>query len=189
MLCFWKIHSARPSPLPSCFGAGVPERLSAGACPATLRVHVAALSACHDLIDWDPVKKHPLVTHFICEAKWLRPPGRVIVPSWDILCSAWGSGWDFEQLELATVKLLTVKIVFLMAITSLKKIGDFRHPAKILPLDYFAPSLWLSSWSSILDHASSPSWSLLSSAIHYARSGKTSLTVSSPCPSDLCPLR
>lgn len=35
----------------------------------------------------------------------------------------------FEQLELATVKLLTVKKVFLMAITSLKRIGDFRRPA------------------------------------------------------------
>lgn len=35
----------------------------------------------------------------------------------------------FEQLESATVKLLTVKMVFLMAITSLKRIVDFHHPA------------------------------------------------------------
>ncbi len=85
---FLKDPLCRPSPLPSCFSAGVPERLSAGACPATLRVCVAALSACHDLIDWDPVGKQPLVAHFICEAKRLRPPGRVIVPLWDFWCSA-----------------------------------------------------------------------------------------------------
>ncbi len=57
------------------------EKLSSGTCPGTLRVYVAAISACHVLIDGVSVGKHPLVARFIRGAKRLRPPTRVTVPS------------------------------------------------------------------------------------------------------------
>ncbi len=48
------------------------EKLSSGTCPGTLRVYVAAISACHVLIDGVSVGKHPLVARFIRGAKRLR---------------------------------------------------------------------------------------------------------------------
>lgn len=55
------------------------EKLSAGTC--TLRVFVAAITACHALIDGVSIGKHPLIACFIHGARHLRPPARVKVPS------------------------------------------------------------------------------------------------------------
>ncbi len=59
------------------------EKLSSGTCPGTLRIYVAAISACHALIDGVSVGKHPLVTRFIRRAKRLRLLTRETVPSWE----------------------------------------------------------------------------------------------------------
>uniref|UniRef100_A0A9J8DJL5 Uncharacterized protein n=1 Tax=Cyprinus carpio carpio TaxID=630221 RepID=A0A9J8DJL5_CYPCA len=48
------------------------EKLSTGTCPATLKVYVAALSACHALIDGMPLGRHPLLSRFL--------PARHLVP-------------------------------------------------------------------------------------------------------------
>lgn len=88
---------------------------------------MATILACHTLIDWDSVRKHSLVTHFIRGAKRLRLPTRATVPSWNLSIELEGLvGAPFEPLESAPVKLLTLKMVFLMAITSLKRIGDLQ---------------------------------------------------------------
>ncbi len=50
------------------------EKLSSGTCPGTLRVYVAAISACPVLIDEVSVGKHPLVARFIQVSGWGRPP-------------------------------------------------------------------------------------------------------------------
>ncbi len=116
------------------------EKLSSGTCPGTLRDYVSTISACHALIDRVSVRKHPLVACFIHGAKQLRSPTRVTVPSWDLAVVLEGLvGTSFEPLESATVKLLTLKIVFLMAITSLKRNGDLQA-LSVLPscLDFEA---------------------------------------------------
>ncbi len=118
------------------------EKLSSGTCPGTLRVYVAAISACHVLIDGVSVGKNPLVARLIREAKRLRPPARATVPSWDLAIVLEGLvGTPFESLESAPVRFLTLNMFFLMAITSLKRIGDFQA-VSISPscLD-FAPGL------------------------------------------------
>ncbi len=118
------------------------EKLSSGTCPGTLRVYVAAISACHVLIDGVSVGKHPLVARFIQGAKRLRPPTRATVPSWDLAIVLEGLvTTPFEPLESAPVRFLTLKMFFLMAITYLKRVGDLQA-LSILPscLD-FAPGL------------------------------------------------
>ncbi len=95
------------------------EKLSPCTCPGTLRFYVGAISACHTLIDRVSVGEHPLVTRSICEAKQMRLPTIATVHLWDLavklLCTR--SGWDpFEPLELAPVRFLTLKMVFLMVI-------------------------------------------------------------------------
>jgi hypothetical protein len=103
------------------------EKLSAGTCPSTLRVYVAVFSACHALVDGVSLGKHPLLARFIRGAKRLRPPVRTKIPSWDLAIVLEGLvETPFEPLESACDKLLTLKMVFLMAITSLKRIGDMQ---------------------------------------------------------------
>ncbi|KAI2668821.1 Transposon Ty3-G Gag-Pol polyprotein [Labeo rohita] len=103
------------------------EKLSTGTCPATLRGYVAALSACHALIDGAPLGSHPLLSRFLRGARRLRPPVKTKIPSWDLAIVLEGLvGTPFEPLESASDKLLTLKMVFLMAITSLKRIGDMQ---------------------------------------------------------------
>ncbi len=118
------------------------EKLSSDTCPGTLRVYVAAISACRVLIDGVSVGKHPLVARFIRGAKRLRPPTRATVPSWDLAIVLKGLIMTpFEPLESAPIRFLTLKMFFLMAITSLKRIGDLQA-LSISPscLD-FAPGL------------------------------------------------
>ncbi len=118
------------------------DKLSSGTCPGTLRVYVAAISACHVLIDGVSVGKHPLVARYIRGAKRLRPPTRATVPLWDLAIVLEGLVMTpFEPLESAPVRFLTLKMFFLMAITSLKRVGDLQA-LSISPscLD-FAPGL------------------------------------------------
>ncbi len=71
--------------------------------------------------------KHPLVARFIRGAKRLRPPNRATVPSWDLAIVLEGLVMTpFEPLESAPIRFLTLKMVFLMAITSLKRIMDLQ---------------------------------------------------------------
>ncbi len=49
---------------------GLERRLS----PSTLKVHAAAISACHDHIDGKSVGKHDLVFRFLRGVRWLNPP-------------------------------------------------------------------------------------------------------------------
>ena len=88
-------------------------KLSSGTGPSTLRTYVAAISACHGLIDGISVGKHPLVARFIRGAKRLRPPTRATVPSWDLAIVLEGlAGPPFEPLESAPDRLLTLKMFF-----------------------------------------------------------------------------
>ncbi len=103
---------------------------------------MAAISACHVLIDGVFVGKHLLVARFIRGVKRLRLLNRATVPSWDLAIVLEGLVMTpFEPLESAPIRFLTLKMFFLMAITSLKRIGDLQA-LSISPscLD-FAPGL------------------------------------------------
>ncbi|XP_051759480.1 uncharacterized protein LOC127517619 isoform X1 [Ctenopharyngodon idella] len=98
------------------------EKLSTGTCPATLRVYVAALSACHAPVD--------------------GVPSRTRIPSWDLAIVLEGLvETPFEPLESVSDKLLTLKMFFLMAITSLKRIGDLQALSVVPSCLDFAPGM------------------------------------------------
>ncbi len=73
------------------------------------------------------VGRHPLVTRFLRGALRLRPPVRSRIPPWDLavvlnaLCRP-----PFEPIEEITDRHLTLKTVFLLAISSLKRVGDLQ---------------------------------------------------------------
>lgn len=100
------------------------EKLSAGICPTTFRVFVAAIADCHALIGGVSVGIHPLIPHFIHGARLLRPPVREKVLLWDIAVVLEGLiNNPFEPLRSVPVKHLTLKIVFLMLSHHLREIG------------------------------------------------------------------
>ncbi len=100
-------------------------RLSTGLTHSTLKVYVAAISAYHASLGGQSVGRHPLVTCFLRGALRLRPPVRSRIPPWDLavvldaLCRH-----PFEPIEEISDRHLTLKTVFLLAISSLKRVGD-----------------------------------------------------------------
>ncbi|KAI2667921.1 hypothetical protein H4Q32_004531 [Labeo rohita] len=103
------------------------DRLSAGLTHSTLKVYVAAIAAYHAPLGGLSVGKNPLVTRFLRGALRLRPPVRPHVPTWDLsvvleaLCRP-----PFEPIEEISDRLLTIKTVLLLALSSLKRVGDLQ---------------------------------------------------------------
>ncbi len=116
------------------------DRFSAGLTPSTLRVYVAAIVAFHAPLDVGPLRRHQLVVRFLRGAWRMRPATRSRVPTWDLAVVLEGlSLAPFEPLELAMAKNLTFKMVFLLAITSLKRVGDLQALAISPTCLEFAP--------------------------------------------------
>ncbi len=102
------------------------ERLTAGAAATTLRVYVAAIAAQREL-DEIPLGRHRLVSAFMRGARRLRPVRPTAVPSWDLSVVLEGLVMaPFEPLESASDRILTLKVVLLLALTSLKRVGDLQ---------------------------------------------------------------
>ncbi len=73
----------------------------------------------HTYIDGVSVGRHPLV-QFLQGSQGLRPFRPARVPSWDLSIVLQGlSGHLFEPLETVTEKILTLKTILLLALSSL----------------------------------------------------------------------
>ncbi len=100
---------------------------SAGLSHSTLRVYVAAIASYHAPMGGQSVGKDPLITRFLRGVMRLRPRLRSRVPPWDLavvveaLCKP-----PFEPIEEVSERLLTLKTVLLLAISSLKRVGDLQ---------------------------------------------------------------
>ncbi len=117
------------------------ERLTAGAAATTLRVYVAAIAARREL-DEIPLGRHQLVSAFMRGARRLRPVRPTAVPSWDLSVVLEGLVTaPFEPLESALDRILTLKVVLLLALTSLKRVGDLQAFSVSETCMDFAPGL------------------------------------------------
>ncbi|KAL0161370.1 hypothetical protein M9458_045095, partial [Cirrhinus mrigala] len=118
------------------------DRLSAGLSHSTLKVYVAAIAAYHAPLGGLSVGRNPLVTRFLRGALRLRPPVRPRVPSWDLsvvleaLCLP-----PFEPLEEISDSHLSFKTSFLLALSSLKRVGDLQALSVAPSFLDFAPGL------------------------------------------------
>ncbi len=117
------------------------ERLTAGAAATTLRVYVAAIAARREL-DEIPLGRHHMVSAFMRGARCLRPFRPTAVPSWDLSVVLEGLVTaPFEPLESASDRILTLKVVLLLALTSLKRVGDLQAFSVSETCMDFAPGL------------------------------------------------
>ncbi len=117
------------------------ERLTARAAATTLRVYVAAIAARREL-DEIPLGRHRMVSAFMRGARRLRPVRPPAVPSWDLSVVLEGLVTaPFEPLESASDRILTLKVVLLLALTSLKRVGDLQAFSVSETCMDFAPGL------------------------------------------------
>ncbi len=102
------------------------EKLTTGAAATTLRFYIAAIAAWREL-DEIPLGRHRMVSAFMHGVRRLRPVRPIAVPSWDLsvvledLVAA-----RFEPLDSAPERILTLKVTLLLALTSLKRVGDLQ---------------------------------------------------------------
>ncbi len=102
---------------------GLERRLS----PSTLKVYVAAIAANHDPVEGKSVGKHDWVVRFLRGARRLNPPGPPSIPSWDLslVLTALQQG-PFEPLQTVEPKFLSMKTLLLLALASIKRVGDLH---------------------------------------------------------------
>ncbi len=117
------------------------ERLTVGAAATTLRVYVAAIAARREM-DEIPLGRHRLVSAFMRGVRRLRPVRPTAVPSWDLSVVLEGLVTaPFKPLESASERILTLKVALLLALTSLKRVGDLQAFSVSETCMDFAPGL------------------------------------------------
>ncbi len=108
---------------------------------STLRVYVAAIAAWRKL-DEVPLGRHRMVSSFMSGVRRLRPARPMAVPSWDLSVVLEGLvAATFEPLESAPERILTLKVTLLLALTSLKRVGDLQALSISEMCMDFAPGL------------------------------------------------
>ncbi|XP_067283412.1 uncharacterized protein ighd [Pseudorasbora parva] len=109
------------------------ELLDAGRSPSTLKVYVAAIAANHAQIAGHSLGKNELIVRFLKGARRLNPPCPPSVPIWDLAVVLEAmKGPPFEPLQTATIKLLSLKTAFLLALASVKRVSDL-HALSVSP--------------------------------------------------------
>ncbi len=103
------------------------DRFTAGLTLSTLKVNVVVISAYHIPFGGMSLGRDPLLSRFLRGTLRLSPAARTRVLTWDLAIVLQGlSLAPFEPLEEAPAKFLTLKALFLLAISSLKRIGDLQ---------------------------------------------------------------
>jgi len=103
------------------------ELLDKGRTPSTLKVYVAAIATFAKPVSGQSLGRNDLVVRFLRGARRLNPPRPPSVPSWDLSTVLEAmKGAPFEPIQLSDMKHLSLKTVFLMALASVKRIGDLQ---------------------------------------------------------------
>ena len=107
--------------------------LDKGLSASTVKVYLAAISAGHVQLPEGSVGRHPLVSRFMKGARRQHPARVRKAVHWDldIVLSALARP-PFEPLESTSLKNLSMKVAFLLAITSTKRVGEL-HALSVSP--------------------------------------------------------
>ncbi|CAM4728577.1 unnamed protein product [Leuciscus chuanchicus] len=103
------------------------ELLDLGRSPSTLKVYVAAISAFADSALGRALGRNEYIIRFLRGARRMNPPRPPSVPIWDLsLVLEAMKAHPFEPMETVDMKYLTLKTVFLIALSSVKRVGDLH---------------------------------------------------------------
>ncbi len=91
---------------------------------------------------WNVIGRDPLVSRFLRGTLRLRPAAHTRVPTWNLAIVQQGlSLAPFKPFEEVPAKFLTLKTLFLLAISSLKRIGDLQALSVAPSCLEFAPDM------------------------------------------------
>lgn len=94
---------------------------------STIKVYMAAISACHVGFEGVLVGRHPLICRFMKGVKCLRPVPKRPVRSWDLSMVLNALTWaPYEPLERVHIKHPSLKMVLLLALVSAKRVGELH---------------------------------------------------------------
>ncbi|XP_059380084.1 uncharacterized protein LOC132115689 [Carassius carassius] len=103
------------------------ELLEKGRTPSMLKVYVATIAASHALIAGQSVGRNDLVVRFMRGARRLHPPCTATVPSWDLPTVLRAlKGAPLEPLQSIDLKALSLETALLLALASVKRVGDLQ---------------------------------------------------------------
>ncbi len=103
------------------------ELLDKGRSPSTLKVFIAAIAAFHAPISGQSVGRDNSVVCFLKGARRLNPPRPLTVPTWDLPTALRAlKGPPFEPLQSANLRSLSLKTALLLALASVKRVGDLQ---------------------------------------------------------------
>ncbi|XP_050972479.1 uncharacterized protein LOC127169281 [Labeo rohita] len=103
------------------------ELLDKGRAFSTVKVYLAAISACHVGIDDNTMGRHPLVCRFMRGARRLNRVSRPLIPPWDlsVVLNAL-SRTPFEPIDSSDLKLLSLKTALLLALSTAKRVSELH---------------------------------------------------------------
>ncbi len=99
------------------------ELLENGRSPSTLKVYVATIAATHAPLDGQSGGRNNLFIHFLKGSRRLNPPRPVTVLIWDLPRAL---SPPFEPLQSVDLHPLTLKTALLLALASIKCMGDLQ---------------------------------------------------------------
>ncbi len=103
------------------------ELLDKGRSHSTLKVFVAAIAAFYAPIAGQSVGRDNSVVRFLKGARRLNPPWPLTVPTWDLPTVLRAlKGPPFEPLQSANLRSLSLKTALLLALASVKRVGDLQ---------------------------------------------------------------
>ncbi|KAL0195457.1 hypothetical protein M9458_009029, partial [Cirrhinus mrigala] len=103
------------------------DKLERRLSPSTLKVYVAAIASYHDVVDGLSLGKHHPLVRFLRGARRLNPLYSHLIPSWDLSVVLLGlRRAPFEPLASVKLKYLSFKTSLLIALTSIKRVGDLH---------------------------------------------------------------
>ncbi len=103
------------------------ELLDKGSSHSTLKVFVAAIAAFHAPIAGQSVGRDNSVVRFLKGARRLNPPRPLTVPTWDLPTVLRAlKGPPFEPLQSTNLRSLSLKTALLLALASVKRVGDLQ---------------------------------------------------------------
>ncbi len=118
------------------------DRFASELSASTLNVYMAAIAAHHSTVGDQSIGKNPLAIQFLRGIRRLRPPVRPKMPTWDLAVVLKAlSKAPFVPLEEVPLRFLTAKTVFILAISSLKRVGDLQAFSVAPSCLEFAPGM------------------------------------------------
>ncbi|XDV34342.1 hypothetical protein PO909_004509 [Leuciscus waleckii] len=94
---------------------------------STVKVYLAAISACHVGIDRNTIGQNPLVCRFMRGAQHLNRISKPLILPWDlsVVLNALSQP-PFEPIHSVELKLLSLKSALLLALTTAKRVSELH---------------------------------------------------------------